>query len=185
VCTLLLYRNYFTAHGVLRAGLGGLAQAIAALAAGGVLAALLTPAATRRFGYTRYPALLLLGSAAVQIGLVLPFQLSLLLVAAFALGFAAQSLKICVDTIVQRNVDDDYRGRVFSVYDTLFNLTLVLAALITAVALPADGHSAVAVVAIAIGYLLTGLGYWYRARGTGVPHPPTATLAAPPPQPNE
>ena len=164
VCSLLLYRNYFTSHGVLRAGLGGLAQAIAALAVGGAIAALVTPAATRRLGYVRYPALLLISSAALQLGLVLPFRLSTLLAAALLLGFTAQSLKICVDTLVQRVVDDDYRGRVFSVYDTLFNLTLVLAAVITAVALPADGHSPVAVIMIAAGYLATGAAYWLVGR---------------------
>ena len=103
VCTLLLYRNYFTGHGLLRAGLGGLAQAIAALAVGGVLAAVVTPAATRRLGYVRCPALLLVGSAVVDVAFVLPFRLSLLLVAALLLGFTAQSLKICVDTLVQRD----------------------------------------------------------------------------------
>jgi MFS family permease len=164
VCTLLLYRNYFTAHGVLRTGLSGLAQAIAALAVGGVLAAVITPAATRRLGYVRYPALLLLGSAAVDVGFVLPFRLSLMLVAALLLGFTAQSLKICVDTVVQRQVDDDYRGRVFSVYDTLFNLTLVLAAVITAVALPPDGRSPAAVIVIAAGYLATAAWYSYVGR---------------------
>jgi MFS family permease len=182
VCTLLLYRNYFTAHGVLRTGLSGLAQAIAALAVGGVLAAVITPAATRRLGYVRYPALLLLGSAAVDVGFVLPFRLSLMLVAALLLGFTAQSLKICVDTVVQRQVDDDYRGRVFSVYDTLFNLTLVLAAVITAVALPPDGRSPAAVIVIAAGYLATAA--WYAYVGRDARGAAAATNPSPAARPN-
>ena len=51
-----------------------------------------------------------------------------LLPAAFALGLSAQGVKICVDTLVQLNIDDAYRGRVFSLYDVLFNLVFVAAA---------------------------------------------------------
>ena len=42
-----------------------------------------------------------------------------LLVGAALVGAATAGAKICVDTIVQEQVDDDYRGRVFSFYDTL------------------------------------------------------------------
>ena len=55
----------------------------------------------------------------------------LLVLAALLLGLAAQGIKICVDTMVQHYVEDDYRGRVFSLYDTMFNLTLVGAAVLT------------------------------------------------------
>ena len=53
ICTVLLYRNYFHDEGVFRAGLGGLAQVVGAVAVGGGIAALITPAATRRLGYVR------------------------------------------------------------------------------------------------------------------------------------
>ncbi len=43
-------------------------------------------------------------------------------------------MKICVDTTLQETVDDDFRGRVFSVYDTLFNVTFVVALLVGAFA---------------------------------------------------
>ena len=41
-------------------------------------------------------------------------------------------MKICVDTIVQETIDDAYRGRVFAVYDMLFNVSFVSAALFAA-----------------------------------------------------
>jgi MFS family permease len=163
VCTLLLYRNYFHSAGILRAGLGGLAQVVAAVAIGGGLAALVTPAAARRLGYVSWPALLLAGGAAVQIGLGLPYRLSLLLLDALLLGFVAQGIKICVDTIVQRDIDDAYRGRVFAIYDAIFNVTLVVAAVLTAAVLPQDGHSPTSVVVIGVAYALTAFGYWYWA----------------------
>jgi MFS family permease len=159
VGTLLLYRNYFTSDGVFRAGLSGLAQVVAAVAVGGGLAAVVTPSCARRLGYVGWPAALLLFGAVVQAALGLPFRLAPMLLASLLLGFVAQGIKICVDTVVQRDVDDAYRGRVFALYDTLFNVTLVLAAVITAVALPQDGHSAGAVVGIAVTYAVAGLAY--------------------------
>jgi sugar phosphate permease len=123
------------------------------------LAALVTPVASRRLDLVRWPALLLLGAGVVEICFGLPFTLPLLLVAAVLLGFAAQGIKICVDTLVQQQIDDAFRGRVFSLYDSLFNLTLVAAALLTAVALPEDGYSPAAVVIIGVAYVGTGLAY--------------------------
>ena len=173
ICTVLLYRNYFHDEGLFRAGLGGLAQVVGVAALGGGIAAVITPAATRRLGYVRYPALLLAAAAVTELALGLPFSMPLLVLAALLLGLAAQGIKICVDTLVQQYIDDDHRGRVFALYDTLFNITLVGAAVFTAVALPENGYSRPAVVAIAVGYALTAAGYLTAARRT--------TAAAPPP----
>jgi MFS family permease len=159
VGTLLLYRNYFHDEGFFRAGLGGLSQVVAVVAAGGALAAVVTPSAFRRIGPVRWPVALLAVAAAVQLGLGLPFRLPLVLLAALPLGFAAQGAKITVDTLVQQQVDDDYRGRVFSVYDTLINVSLVLAAVVTAVVAPESGHSVAGVWVISSGYALTALAY--------------------------
>ena len=40
----------------------------------------------------------------------------------------AQGVAICTTTILQQEVDDDFRGRVFSVNDMLYNVTFVLGA---------------------------------------------------------
>jgi MFS family permease len=171
ICTLLLYRNYFTDHGVLRAGLAGLGQIVVMVAVGGGLAALVTPTATRRFGLVRYPVGLLLLAAVAQAGLGLPFTQISILAASFVLGFVAQAVKISVDTTVQQGIDDVFRGRVFSLYDTLFNLTFVSAACLTAIVLPENGRSPVGVAAIAVGYLLIGLWYASRSHIAVMPHP--------------
>ncbi|MEP7178162.1 MAG: MFS transporter, partial [Pseudonocardiales bacterium] len=160
ICTLLLYRNYFHDDGVFRAGLAGLGQVVGATAIGGGVAALVTPMAARRIGLVRWPALLLGAAGVVEVVFGLPYTLPLLLVAAVLLGFAAQGIKICVDTLVQQQIDDDFRGRVFSLYDSLFNLTLVAAAWLTAVVLPEDGYSPAAVVIIAIVYLTAAAAYF-------------------------
>ncbi|MBV9823939.1 MAG: MFS transporter, partial [Actinobacteria bacterium] len=201
ISTLLLFRNYFTDAGAFRAGLPGLGQVVAAVAVGGGLAALLTPPAARRLGYTRWPALLLIGAGVVELVLGLPFKLQTLLPAAALLGLAAQGVKISVDTMVAQRVADDYRGRVFSLYDTLFNVIFVAAGVVTALALPENGKSATAVALIGVAYLAVGATYLLardpdavspsrrsRRRGAaaadGVAPPPTALrLAAAPRRP--
>jgi MFS family permease len=169
ICTLLLYRNYFHDAGFFRSGLAGLGQVVAAVAIGSGVAALVTPVATRQFGFVRWPAILLGASGVVEIGLGLPFTLPLLLIAAVLLGFAAQAIKICVDTLVQRCVDDEFRGRVFSLYDSLFNLTLVAAAILTALVLPEDGYSPATVVIIGVAYAVTGIVYFRVGEQVTVP----------------
>ena len=182
VCTLLLYRNYFTGSGVLRAGLGGLGQVVAALAVGGALAAAVTPTAFRHVGAVVWPAALLLLGGIVQVTLVLPYTLSFQLVAALLLGFVAQGVKISVDTVLQQEVDDTYRGRVFTFYDMLFNVAVVTAAVLTAAALPKDGHSPVEVLVVAAAYVLVAAAYFTGSRRTSAatPRPRARGPAAPP-----
>lgn len=159
ICTLLLFRNYFADAGVFRTGLAGLGQVVAAVAVGGGLAALLTPIAARRIGYTRWPAALLMMAGVVELTLGLPFRLQTFLPAAALLGLAAQGVKICVDTLIAQRVADDYRGRVFSLYDTLFNVIFVAAGVLTALVLPENGKSAMAVGFIGAAYICTGAVY--------------------------
>lgn len=45
---------------------------------------------------------------------------------AASLGFAGQLLKINADTTIQRTIDDAHRGRVFSIFDMMINVALVL-----------------------------------------------------------
>ncbi len=166
VCTVLLYRNHFDADGVFRAGLGGLGQVVAAVAIGAALAALVTPSAFRRLGPVTWPAAMLLSSATVAFAFDLPYSLPLWLVSALLLSFASQGFKISFDTLVQHHVVDEFRGRVFAIYDMLFNIALVTAAVLTAVALPEDGHSPAATIGIAGGWTLTALVYVTRSRRT-------------------
>jgi MFS family permease len=168
VCALLLYRNYFHNEGPLRVGAGGLAQLVTAVAVGGGLAALVTPAAVRRWGVGRWPAALLFLGAVVQVTLVLSYQLPLVLCAALLVGLCSQGIKITVDTIVQRCVDDEFRGRVFALYDTMFNFALVIAAVLTAVVLPENGRSPASVVVIAAGYAVAAVWYLRRYRTAGL-----------------
>jgi hypothetical protein len=168
ICTLLLYRNYFTDEGVFRAGLAGLGQIVAAIAVGGGVAAAITPMATRRLGYVKWSAILLVGAAVVELVLGLPFQMQTFVPAAGLLGLAAQGVKICVDTVTAQQVADDFRGRVFSIYDTLFNIVFVASGVLTALVLPENGRSSVAILVIAVAYGITGAVYYFAAEPPAV-----------------
>jgi hypothetical protein len=158
--TLLLYRNTFEpGGGLLPGGILGLGQVVAAAALGTLLAAVVTPPVVRRIGTTRWIPLLLTGGGVAQVALALWFVPAAVVVVGLLLGFVAQAVKICVDSTLQETIEDDYRGRVFSVYDTLFNVTFVVALLVGAVTLPPSGISAPVPVAVAVGYLLAAVTY--------------------------
>jgi MFS family permease len=106
-----------------------------------------------------------------------PYTHGALLVAAFFLGFAAQASKICVDTLVQESVEDDFRGRVFSFYDTLFNVSFVAAALASAVLVPPNGKSYALLVLIAVGYGLTSLLYGVATARRAAVEPPEPVVS--------
>lgn len=165
VTTVLLYRNYFTDDGIFRAGLAGLAQVLVGTGVGGALAALITPAIVRRTGLNLWPVLLIASSAVVQLALLLPYQVALVPFAIMLTSLSSQGLKICVDTIVQRDVADEYRGRVFSLYDAVFNIALVVAAVLVAAVLPETGRAPAAPITLAGVYLVTSGWYaWATSR---------------------
>jgi hypothetical protein len=67
-------------------------------------------------------------------------------------------VKLCVDTAVQGDIGDEVRGRVFALYDTLFNVTQVVAVAAAAAAVvPFDGRSPGLIIVATALYLL-GLG---------------------------
>ena len=157
--TLLLYRNYFHDQGPLRAGLVGLSQAFAANAVGYVAAAVVTPMVTSHMEKSRWIVRVFLFAAVVELACGLPFAPGPLLLGAALLGFATQSAKICVDTIVQEEIVDEFRGRVFSFYDTLFNMTFVVAAVVGAFVLPTNGKSYAVVLTLGAGFAVIALAY--------------------------
>ncbi|MFE9092719.1 MFS transporter [Streptomyces sp. NPDC007264] len=133
-------------------GLALLGLALGVSGAGFFAAAVVTPWAAGRLGPGRWIAVCAAAAALLEPALGLPFATAPMLVAAFVLGLVTQGAKISTDTIVQSRVDDGFRGRVFSVYDVLFNVAFVGAAGMSALMLPPDGRSAVLVVTVAVIY---------------------------------
>src|SRR5207253_2083510 len=99
------------------AGLAALGVLLGCVGAGAGLAAVLAPWGARAERLTRWIRGCLLLAGAAQALLMATAQLPVLAVAAFALGLGGQGTKIGVDTVVQRSVADEFRGRVFTAYD--------------------------------------------------------------------
>ncbi|WP_055523617.1 MFS transporter [Streptomyces graminilatus] len=133
-------------------GLAVLGLAVGVSAAGFFAAAVITPAAAGRLGPGGW-IMVCAGAAAVLVpGLGLAFAEAPMLIAAFVLGLVTQGSKIATDTIVQSSVDDGFRGRIFSLYDVLFNVAFVGAAGVAALMLPSDGRSVHLLATIAVIY---------------------------------
>ncbi|MFC8387978.1 MULTISPECIES: MFS transporter [unclassified Streptomyces] len=133
-------------------GLALLGLALGVSGAGFFTAAVLTPWAAGRLGPGRWIVVCAAAAAVLEPALGLPFASGPLLAGAFVLGLTTQGAKIATDTLVQACVDDDFRGRIFSVYDVLFNVAFVGAAGVAALMLPPDGRSVPLVVTIAVIY---------------------------------
>ncbi|MGW0470040.1 MFS transporter [Streptomyces coeruleorubidus] len=133
-------------------GLALLGLALGVSGAGFFAAAVVTPWTAGRLGPGRWIVVCAGAAALLEPALGLPFATAPLLAAAFVLGLTTQAAKISTDTIVQSSVEDGFRGRIFSVYDVLFNVAFVGAAAVAALMLPPDGRSVPLVVTIAVIY---------------------------------
>ncbi|SFL61776.1 MFS transporter [Geodermatophilus ruber] len=174
--TLLLFRNTFDAWGPVPGGLAGLGVVVAAGAVGTLLAALVTPRMVRRLGAPRWIVLQLAGGGVLLVALGLPFRPPTAVLTGLVLAFVGQAVKICVDTTLQA-VDDDFRGRVFAVYDMLVNVSYVLALVAGAFLLPESGISSPVLLAVGALYLLAALGYGVDSYGSrGRIHSAQATM---------
>ncbi|MEV5882288.1 MFS transporter [Streptomyces sp. NPDC052020] len=133
-------------------GLALLGLALGVSGAGFFAAAVITPWAAGRLGPGRWMVVCAATAAVLEPALGLPFATAPLLVAAFVLGLTTQGSKIATDTVVQSSVEDAFRGRIFSVYDVLFNIAFVGAAGVAALMLPPDGRSVPLVLMVAVVY---------------------------------
>ncbi|MFD3934110.1 MFS transporter [Streptomyces sp. NPDC058611] len=133
-------------------GLALLGVAIGVSGAGFFAAALITPWLVSRLGTRGAITVCAAGAAVLVPALGLFFTPGPMLAAAFVLGLATQGTKISTDTVVQSQVDDAYRGRVFAVYDVLFNIAFVGAAAVAALMLPVDGRSVTLILSVAALY---------------------------------
>lgn len=150
IMTLLLCRNHFADDP--DQGLETFAVMLGVSGAGYFTAAVITPPVVRRISKQAWVAWLL-GAAAVSLLLLgLPFAERPWAAGAFALGVVSQGVKLCVDTTLQETIDDAYRGRVFAVYDMLFNALFAAAAAAAAMWLPPDGRAGLTLLAVIAAY---------------------------------
>ncbi len=147
----------------LGSGLIGFGVAIAATAAGMLVAAGIAPLLIPRWGRPRTVIIGLCTAAVVQVTLVTPIAVAetgaaadrahqMLLLGAFLFGLAGQTIKLTGDATMQIDIDDARRGQVFALQDTVFNIAFVLALATAALVIPPDGRSLPLVIAGAVIY---------------------------------
>jgi MFS family permease len=159
VAGLLLYRNYFYHGGNGNNALGHATLLVVTSAIGFGLAAFVTPPGVKRTSKDVWITAWLLIGGILTILLGATFDQIAFLALGFAMGLSAQCVKICVDTTVQEAVDDAYLGRVFSLYDMLYNVAYVVGPAIAVPFMPDTGKSYPLVIVIGVLYLAAGAGY--------------------------
>jgi len=167
--SILLYRNFFyrgVKPSIAETHYGYL---VGAVAVGYFCAALVTPPVTRRLTKSAYITLMLAASAVLTGLFGATFSQAAYIVMGFCLGLAGQAIAISATTILQEQLPDNYRGRAFSYYDMMFNITFAVGALISVPFMPLSGHSPVVIVVIAAGYALVAICYWITGRHSAGP----------------
>jgi MFS family permease len=151
--TVILMRYSFEDWGPIKAGLPGLGVVLGAGGLGIFIAGLTTARLVTSLGRKRTVFFALGAAALTQFGLGLPMLLPTTLLAAFLIAYTGQVVKLCVDAAVQRDIGDETRGRVFALYDMLFNITQALAVAIAATVIPANGESVALIIVATVLYL--------------------------------
>lgn len=159
VLAILLLRNTLNPATEPEAALKQLSLVVGGAAGGALIAAIVTPGLTRSIGPVWWSSIsLIIAGVVTPIGVGIA-TLPSLIIGGLALGLAGQAVKICADTAVQHRIHDDHRGRVFSLYDVVINIGLVLGVTLAAFTSPASGQSPVDLVFVAILLIATALVY--------------------------
>lgn len=160
---LLLLRNTFHDSSNADNALADFAILSGFAATAALIAAILTPWASRKIGIPHWSALAV---AQASIGMVV-FAIAatqqnypLLLVAGFSLGFAGQAVKVCSDTVIQRRIPDESLGRVFSLFDMSVNVALVSGIILVAILAPVTGVAPILYTGVGVGLALASVWYW-------------------------
>lgn len=173
VAALLFLRNTFTTDADRALTLFGIVTGAAAV--GAFIGAVITPRMIRRLGYRTWPVIIAAQSTLIGVPLVILAgaftNLPLLLVAAVSIGLAGQSVKVSADTLVQETIPDDFRGRVFSLFDMTNNIGLVAGVTLVAFLAPASGIAPILYAAVAIVVLLVITWYARSASRWRLPTP--------------
>lgn len=160
---LLLVRGSLNPPDQADAALGDFALATAGAALGAFVGAVVTPTMTRRIGIGRWVATAMVLGGVVGFGLLTAMSwgpnLIVLVVGAAFIGLTGQSVKVCADTVLQREIPDDRLGRVFALFDMIVNVSLVAGITLTAFASPASGQFTAGF--LAAGVLLIAVATWY------------------------
>ena len=167
IVLILISRNLLSDPTDAAAGLATFGLLTSISFAGNGLGILLTPIAHQRLTPAAW-IVVCLGIGAVSQGVLATTpSFGVVAVGAALLGLSVQGAKIAVDTIVQRDTDDAYRGRAFALYDVMYNAAFVGAAALVALAatrgaLPDEGWSRPFFLTLAVVYAAVAVAYRSR-----------------------
>lgn len=141
ITIILAARNLLAAPGDADRGLALFGTLMGAMIAGHGLSVVLTPLAHEKVAPSTWIVMCLVGGSLGQLVLVATHDQLAMTVGILVFGTGVQGAKIAVDTIVQSDTADAYRGRAFSIYDVLFNTAECVAAGVAVLVLPDVGWS--------------------------------------------
>ena len=140
---LLLERNTFNPPSNPDAGLAGFAYALGVAGVGFGVGSFITPFFVNYFGRHRWIRIMMVTPTLFLILFAFLPQEWLLITTAFFIAACGQAVKVTNDALVQSQIADEFRGRVFAFYDVVVNGIIVLGAIAAAWILPISGKSPV------------------------------------------
>lgn len=167
ITMILMARNLLAPPEDADAGLAVFGTLLGAMVAGHGLAVVITPLAHEAVAPSTWIVMCLVGGTVGQLVLVATHALHAMVAGILVFGIGVQGAKIAVDTIVQTDTADAYRGRAFSIYDVLFNTAECLAAGVAVLVLPWGGWSRSVQVALVVFVWTVALVYRGRVRALG------------------
>ncbi|WP_089773703.1 MFS transporter [Ruania alba] len=159
IALILISRNVLSDPLDAVAGLGTFGLLTGIAFAGRGLAIVLTPLAHERMTPSQWVVVCLGIGMISQVLLCTRPTFAVVAAAAVLIGLSVQGAKIAVDTIVQRDTADEFRGRAFSLYDTLYNGAFAGAAAVAAAVLPDTGWERGPFVGLAVVFAVLAVVY--------------------------
>jgi hypothetical protein len=157
--------------------IAGYGLALGATGVAAFLGSLAAPICAERWrSSVLIPVTFLPPAAAIFLGAVFPDPV--VMIAALGLtGFSFQLLKVLADAMIGRASPDAVRGRVFSVYDVLYNIAFVLAGLLM-IPLWRPDRIHLLLGSLAAAFLVGGLTFFHVLRSGTAPEEQPATAAS-------
>lgn len=158
----------------LKLGVGAVTAMLGVIAAGIGIGVAIVPAVARRIGRERMIPLSFAVVSATMLFVGATLSRTIVVASALLLGLAYAIIKIPVDTIVQEEMPDSFRGRAFAAYDMLFNVSRVTGTVIAALLVAVNSPPATSVLLIGVAYAAAAVFALRRTKGLA------ARLEAPP-----
>ncbi|MDY5136904.1 MFS transporter, partial [Actinotignum sanguinis] len=141
IAIVLAGRNLYADPANADAGIAYFGMLLGMMVLGHGVSIILTPLAHERMSPSWWVVCALVGGTAGQAIIAATTDLGWVMAGLFIFGIGVQGAKIAVDTIVQSDTADTFRGRAFSIYDVLFNISECIAAGVAILVLPSIGWS--------------------------------------------